>query len=49
MERLAKFPVTIVHGGHFPSFGRARLAELIDEYRDGRRQAGCHLAKPAPG
>jgi len=45
MERLAKLPVTMVHGGHFPSFGRQRLAELIAEYRDGRHQTGCHLSK----
>lgn len=45
MERLAKLPVSIVHGGHCPSFGRRRLGELIAEYRQGRRQAGCHLAK----
>jgi len=45
MERLAKLPVTMVHGGHFPSFGRQRLAELIAEYRAGRHQAGCHLSK----
>ncbi len=45
MERLATFPATIIHGGHFPSFGRARLGELIAEYREGRRQAGCHLTK----
>jgi glyoxylase-like metal-dependent hydrolase (beta-lactamase superfamily II) len=43
MERLAKLPVTIAHGGHFPSFGGQRLVELIAEYREGRRQAGCHL------
>jgi glyoxylase-like metal-dependent hydrolase (beta-lactamase superfamily II) len=49
MERLAKFPVAIVHGGHFPSFGRARLGELIAEYRSGRRLAGCHLAGARPG
>lgn len=45
IERLAKLPVSIVHGGHCPSFGRARLAELIAEYREGRRKAGCHLAR----
>jgi glyoxylase-like metal-dependent hydrolase (beta-lactamase superfamily II) len=32
MERLRELPVQIVHGGHFPSFGRARFAELIDAY-----------------
>lgn len=45
MERLGRLPVSIVHGGHCPSFGRARLGELIADYREGRRQAGCHLAK----
>ena len=44
MARLDRLPVEIVHGGHFPSFGRDRLKELIREYRDGRREAGCHLA-----
>jgi glyoxylase-like metal-dependent hydrolase (beta-lactamase superfamily II) len=45
MDRLERLPVEIVHGGHFPSFGRARLKELIRDYREGRRQAGCHLAR----
>lgn len=44
LRRLAALPVEIVHGGHFPSFGRARLKELIEEYLEGRRRAGCHLA-----
>lgn len=43
LRRLAKLPVEIVHGGHFPSFGRARLIEVIDEYLRGRRLPGCHL------
>jgi len=43
MERLAALPACVIHGGHFPSFGRTRLRQLIDEYRDGRRRAGCHL------
>jgi glyoxylase-like metal-dependent hydrolase (beta-lactamase superfamily II) len=48
MTRLERLPVEIVHGGHFPSFGRARFRELIREYREGRRKAGCHLtAGPA--
>ena len=47
MERLDRLPVEIVHGGHFPSFGRQRLRELIGEYREGRRLAGCHLAAGA--
>lgn len=32
MERLAQLPVTVVHGGHEPSFGRERLVELCDAY-----------------
>lgn len=38
--------VTVVHGGHFPSFGRVRYHQLIDEYVEGKRQAGCHLGMP---
>ena len=32
VERLRRLPVTVVHGGHEPSFGRARLVELCDAY-----------------
>jgi glyoxylase-like metal-dependent hydrolase (beta-lactamase superfamily II) len=32
MERLRALPANIVHGGHDPSFGRARMIELIDDY-----------------
>ncbi len=32
MERLRTLPVRVVHGGHFPSFGRERLVELADAY-----------------
>lgn len=32
MRRLRELPVTVVHGGHEPSFGRARLVELCDDY-----------------
>ncbi len=32
MKRLRELPVTVVHGGHEPSFGRARLVELCDAY-----------------
>ncbi|WP_439814670.1 MBL fold metallo-hydrolase [Zavarzinia sp. CC-PAN008] len=44
VRRLAALPATIVHGGHFPSFGGTRLGQLADEYLAGRRQPGC----PAP-
>jgi hypothetical protein len=32
MKRLRSLPVEIVHGGHEPSFGRARLIEIADAY-----------------
>jgi glyoxylase-like metal-dependent hydrolase (beta-lactamase superfamily II) len=32
MKRLRQLPVTVVHGGHDPSFGRSRLHTLIDQY-----------------
>jgi glyoxylase-like metal-dependent hydrolase (beta-lactamase superfamily II) len=41
MRRLTHLPVTIVHGGHDPSFGRARLVEIAEGYLDLR-------ARPSP-
>ncbi|CDX17337.1 hypothetical protein MPL3356_230150 [Mesorhizobium plurifarium] len=35
--------VSVVHGGHFPSFGKVRYRQLIDEYVAGRHKPGCHL------
>ena len=32
MKRLRKLPVDVVHAGHEPSFGRARLVGLADAY-----------------
>jgi len=32
MKRLRELPVEVVHAGHDPSFGRARLVELVDAY-----------------
>ncbi|SHO67333.1 Glyoxylase, beta-lactamase superfamily II [Pseudoxanthobacter soli DSM 19599] len=43
LERLLRLPVETVHGGHFPSFGRARLDAIVRDYLAGRRKAGCHL------
>ena len=37
MGRLRELPVRVVHGGHYPSFGRDRYLELIDDYIRGRR------------
>jgi glyoxylase-like metal-dependent hydrolase (beta-lactamase superfamily II) len=39
MRRLRELPVTVVHGGHDPSFGRARLVEIADGYLEHRRAA----------
>jgi glyoxylase-like metal-dependent hydrolase (beta-lactamase superfamily II) len=44
LERLAELRVSVVHAGHFPSFGPTRYRQLIDEYLARKRAAGCHLA-----
>lgn len=36
MKRLRTLPVSVVHGGHEPSFGRERMIGLIDAYLDWR-------------
>ncbi len=41
MERLRALPARVVHGGHQPSFGRARMIEIVDEYIAGKRKPGC--------
>jgi glyoxylase-like metal-dependent hydrolase (beta-lactamase superfamily II) len=41
MERLREIPVRTVHAGHFGSFGRDRMLELVDDYIGGRRAPGC--------
>jgi glyoxylase-like metal-dependent hydrolase (beta-lactamase superfamily II) len=45
LDRIAKLPVTIVHGGHFPSFGKVRFGQVVGEYVEGKRQAGCIVKK----
>lgn len=39
MERLRDLPVTVVHGGHDPSFGRDRLVEIARDYIERRGAA----------
>lgn len=34
MKRLLTLPVSIVHGGHFPSYDRARHQEIITQWLD---------------
>jgi glyoxylase-like metal-dependent hydrolase (beta-lactamase superfamily II) len=41
MRRLRELPVRVVHGGHYPSFGRERFLRLIHDYITGRRAPGC--------
>ncbi|MER8381812.1 MBL fold metallo-hydrolase [Mesorhizobium sp. M0199] len=41
--RMRGLDVSVVHGGHFPSFGKVRYRQLVDEYLAQKRQAGCHL------
>jgi hypothetical protein len=38
--RLRGLPVAVVHGGHEPSFGRARLIELVEGYLAERAPSG---------
>jgi glyoxylase-like metal-dependent hydrolase (beta-lactamase superfamily II) len=45
LGQLRELTVSVVHGGHFPSFGATRFRQIIDEYRQNRRKAGCHLAR----
>jgi glyoxylase-like metal-dependent hydrolase (beta-lactamase superfamily II) len=42
MDSLRHLPVSVIHGGHFPSFGPTRYHQLIDEYLAGKRKPGCH-------
>jgi glyoxylase-like metal-dependent hydrolase (beta-lactamase superfamily II) len=46
MEMLLALKVSVVHGGHFPSFGATRYRQIIDEYLAGQRSPGCHLDTP---
>ena len=41
MARLKELPVTVVHGGHYESFGRDRMIEIADDYIAGKRKPGC--------
>jgi glyoxylase-like metal-dependent hydrolase (beta-lactamase superfamily II) len=44
LQHMRSLNVSVVHGGHFPSFGRTRFGQIIEEYLENRRKAGCHLA-----
>ncbi|MGB1258324.1 MAG: MBL fold metallo-hydrolase, partial [Thiolinea sp.] len=38
--RLKELPVSTVHAGHFGSFDRAGMLQIIDEYMAGGRRLG---------
>lgn len=38
MKRIRELPVSVVHGGHEPSFGRDRMIKLADAYIEWRDQ-----------
>lgn len=38
LHRLRTLPVSVVHGGHFGSFGREKMLEIIGEYLGGGRR-----------
>ena len=46
MERLRTLAIRAVHAGHFPSFDRARLHVLVDDYIASRRRPGCAASTP---
>jgi glyoxylase-like metal-dependent hydrolase (beta-lactamase superfamily II) len=41
MERLKQIPASVVHGGHYASFGHDRMIEIADDYIAGKRKPGC--------
>ena len=43
LEGMRGLAISIVHGGHFPTFGPTRYRQLIDEYLALKRKPGCHL------
>ena len=40
-QRLLDLPVEVVHGGHYASFGKDRLATIVAEFSEGKRRWGC--------
>ena len=40
LERIETLGANVFHGGHYPSFGSARMQQLIDSYREGNNSLG---------
>lgn len=43
LQRLRDLGAEVVHGGHYPSFGKARLGEIVDAYLRGEQSMGSVL------
>ncbi len=43
LQRLRDLGAEVVHGGHYPSFGKARLDEIVDAYLRGEQSMGSVL------
>ena len=41
LSRLKEFPISTVHAGHGPSFGKEKMFQIIDEYMVGKRSMIC--------
>ena len=40
LERLRQLDAETFHGGHYPSFGKARLNQIVDDYLRGEKSIG---------
>ena len=43
LERLRDLDAEVFHGGHYPSFGKPRLREIVDAYLAGEQSMGSVL------
>ena len=48
MRRLIEVSVTVVHPGHYGSFGRERMVELVNTYIDSKQAPVCPADVPKP-
>lgn len=48
VDRLMRIPVSVVHGGHYGSFGLKRYLEILQEYVERRRTPGFPLILNPP-
>jgi glyoxylase-like metal-dependent hydrolase (beta-lactamase superfamily II) len=47
-ERLQRFAIDTVYPGHYHSFGRQRLQQLMADYLEAKRQPGCPSEHMSP-